>query len=271
MCAKLCPVPDPDDPLPDFARPPVVEVALAVQFTEPLTFDAARTSEVAESWHEELPEVSLRPVLPPMDMRGGELGSGDEDVLLRLWMANEAGNRVVQLQPDRVTVNWKLGDAEEPYPRYESLRQFLVETWSRVGAIAAANKWGEPKPQMCEVHYVNRLSEEQGWTRYDDTSALLAPWGGSFSDGFLPAPGAAAMLLHFHLPDRRGWMNIQAGQTLDDEDSEILAIHLQCRGRLANPDFEDALDFMDLAHQWIVRGFASVTTPAAHEIWRRTA
>ncbi|MCY3586862.1 MAG: hypothetical protein OXG76_14330 [Acidimicrobiaceae bacterium] len=44
-CAKLCPVSDrASNPLPDFAHPPVVEVALAAQLAEPLSFDA-------EAWH----------------------------------------------------------------------------------------------------------------------------------------------------------------------------------------------------------------------------
>jgi hypothetical protein len=32
---------------------------------------------------------------------------------------------------------------------------------------------------------------------------------------------------------------------------------------------EQVSDFFDLGHEWIVRGFADITTPDVHKIWER--
>ena len=49
-----------------------------------------------------------------------------------------------------------------------------------------------------------------------------------------------------------------------------MTLNLISLGRASSPDLAGALDFMDLAHEWIVRGFTSMTTAEAHEHWRRT-
>ena len=270
-CAKLCPVSDRvPNPLPDFARPPVVEVALATQLAEPLGFDAEDVRGLASAWADDLPDVSLRPVLPSLHTDPDDFEEPDDAARLRLWMASDSDNRVVQLQPDRLTVNWKKGDPGETYPRFANLREFFVESWRRLTALAEQSKFPEPKPTICQVMYVNHIGATHGWTNTDDTSTILAPWSGSRSDDFLPAPYIAATYQHFHLPDPGRWLDVEAGPMRTDDEERVLAIYLTCRGDAATPDLDGALGVMDLAHEWIVRGFTSVTTSEAHAIWERT-
>ena len=49
-----------------------------------------------------------------------------------------------------------------------------------------------------------------------------------------------------------------------------MVLTLVSRGAASSPDLDGALDFMNLAHKWIVKGFTSVTTTQAHNQWRRT-
>ena len=90
------------------------------------------------------------------------------------------------------------------------------------------------------------------------------------SDEFLPENPHEGFLLHCHLPDGRGWLNIDAWTTDTRTDERLMVLTLVSRGSASSPNLDGSLDFMDLAHEWIVRGFTSVTTMEAHKKWRRT-
>ena len=104
-------------PLPDFARPPVIEVALDVQF-EPLA--KLRTPELARFWmslRERFPRAEEQVALPPMNIEPIE-GGPEQPLQLQLqllraptvdrwWLLNEAASELVQVQQDRFIVNWR--------------------------------------------------------------------------------------------------------------------------------------------------------------------
>ena len=167
-------------------------------------------------------------------------------------------------------VNWQKGGVDDPYLRYTTIRQSLVDAWGRLNQAMDDLQLDVPPPSICEVLYVNHLGADQGWRSAGGTAALIAPWGGTMSDGFLPENPHGGFLLHYHLPDGRGWLNIDAWTTDIHSDERLMVLTLVSRGSASSPNLAGALDFMDLAHEWIVRGFTSVTTTEAHNKWRRT-
>lgn len=267
----LSAVPQVPSSRPDYRHPPVTEVALAVQFAEPLPLGPAGIEPMAEVWADILPVSSKRDALPPMNPYvGTEDGAAASAPTERLWLTDDVGNRVVQFQSDRLTVNWQKGDPSDEYPRFEAIREFFVDAWRRLGARVEADGLAAPEPDVCDVMYVNRLGAAQGWSGHSDTAALLSPWSGSHSDDFLPEPEMTAIYLHYHLPTF-GWLNVEAWDAVDEDENELLALYLQSRGRLPEEDgnLDGALRFMEVARDWIVRGFTSVTTARGHEIWGR--
>ena len=260
-------------PLPEYARPPVVEVALAIQLDRAIGFRSLDAAAIAAAWADDLPVVEERAQLPMMgpdpDDPEVTLDVSDQPETPRLWLQNEAGNRVLQIQQDRVVVNWRKGGPDDPYPRYTTIRKLLAAAWDRLTRTMQRLEFDMPPPSICEVLYVNHLGADQGWNSAEDTAALVAPWSGSMSDGFLPTDRHEGFLLHFHLPDGGGWLDIDGWTTDARVDQRIMVLTLTSRGRALSPDLEGALAFMDSAHEWIVRGFTSVTTPRAHDEWRR--
>ena len=259
--------------LPDYDQPPVVEVALAIQFQSAIGYRSLDLAKFAERWSDELPKVLEKPLLAPMpvdfDSPGIELKVSEETETPRLWLMDEAESRLVQLQQDRLVVNWRKRPRDAPYPRYVSNRGFLVKAWERLAEVLHDLGRTVPEPLICEVQYVNHLDEHSGWRSAGDTPAVIAPWDGTMSDGFLPPPRDAGLSMLFELPDERGWLAVDGRSGQLRSGRKAMTLNLIARGRAASPDLEGALDFMDLAHEWIVRGFTSITTSEAHKRWRR--
>ena len=176
--------------LPDYDQPPVVEVALAIQFKSAIGFRSFDLGKVAACWSDTLPEVSERPPLGPMavEFAGPSVAFkvSEETETPRLWLMNEQGSQLLQLQQDRLVVNWRRLPSDTPYPHYVSIREFLVEAWNRLTAVVHDLGRTVPEPSICEVQYVNHLDKHSGWRSVGDTPAVIAPWSGSMSDGFLP-------------------------------------------------------------------------------------
>lgn len=263
-------------PLPEYEQPPVVEVALAIEFEQAVNFKVLDLGRLADAWADILPRAEERPLLPRMGVPAEDLLDALFDIEEtannppRLWLQNEAGDRVVQIQHDRLVVNWRKGHVEDPYPRYGTIRQTLVDAWRRLTTVCNELGHDEPTPFLCEAQYINHLGAEQGWKAPSDTALLIVPWQGVGDDDFLPQNHLSGFSLHCHFPeDREGWLTID-GWSSDESEAKVMTLTLTSRGRALSDDFDSALDFMDVAHTWIVQGFTAVTTPEAHGAWGRT-
>lgn len=269
----LHPVPPQDQPLPEYERPPVVEVALAIQLEGSIGFRSLDLAAIAGGWADALPHVEERAPLPMMGPEPQDpdvtLEVSDEANTPRLWLQDAVGNRVLQIQQDRIVVNWRKGGTDDPYPRYDTIRDSLVDAWGRLTGAMSDLGLALPPPSICEVVYVNHLGAIQGWRSAEDTARLLAPWDGSMHDDFLPTDRHEGFVLHYHLPEGRGWLDIDGWTSDTRSNDRIMVLTLTSRGRASSSDLGGALDFMNLAHEWIVRGFTSVTTSFAHEKWGR--
>ncbi|WP_419911579.1 TIGR04255 family protein [Candidatus Poriferisodalis sp.] len=255
-----------DTELPEYDSPPVVEVALTVQFEDSFDMGEATIDALAGAW----PEYALerRAVLRTIGLEPSHIDRPEAGAELeRLWMSAKGGQQVVQVQHDRLTVNWKRDSLDETYPRFTWLRKFFLDAWHRLSKITAIDLC----PDICQVLYVNHIGAESGWHGISDTSEILASWRGHTSDEFLPEPEIAAAYLHYHIPDPGQWLDIDVGPIRPDENADrVLAMYVSSRGWAATADLDGALAVLDVAHEWIVRGFTSATTAKAHQKWGRT-
>ena len=237
----------------------MTEVALTVQLDDAIGFRLLDLASIANAWAEDLPDVRERPHLPRF--------YGSEDVETpetpRLWLQNLAGDRVLQLQQDRIAVNWAKAETGDEYPRYDTIRAFLVDAWHRLEAAVDDLGLTMPLPDMCRLRYANELGASQGWMSDLNTVNLIAPWKLTMSDSFLPM--VSGLIMHFHLPEHRGMLDISGWHSEED----LFTLVLESEVWPSAPDLDGVIEGMDLAHKWIVRGFASATTPEAHSLWER--
>lgn len=272
-----------DASLPYFGDPPVVEVALAVQF-EPLA--ELRTPQIGLFWNEireRFPKIEEHPPLGTMMERFGarrkpiagvRIEMMQQPPLPRCWFLNEAGTELIQIQKDRFAQNWRKTGGDEEYPRYDHLRETFESELRQFEDFLRRERIGAIVANQCEVTYVNHIVAGRGWDTHGDLANVLSLFGGEPSEGFLPDMEEARLSGSYIIPDGDGPPLGRLRFSIDpvyrrEDDQPMFLLNMVARGRPDGDGTDGVLRFLDTGHTWIVRGFAAITTPHMHKIWRR--
>ncbi len=271
--------------LPEFGKPPVVEVALSVQY-EPIV--GLGSPQIGRLWDQCFRKNFSKteehsPLDPTVEQFGvrGDLGPGvriemaNRPPTPRFWFLNDAGSELIQLQPDRFGHNWRkvVGDVE--YPRYDSIREQFKKEYSDFEKHLTREGLGELKPNQCDVTYVNHITAGESGGLHSELASVLSLCKLEFSEEFLPQPEELRMNGCFVIPgDDKAPMgrlrfSIEPAFRRSD-DMPLFLMNLVARGCPTDDGIQGVLGFMDVGHEWIVRGFAALTTPQMHSAWSRT-
>ncbi|MTE01680.1 TIGR04255 family protein [Paracoccus sp. YIM 132242] len=260
--------------LPDFQDPPVDEVVLGIQFESPAAYTSIFAGQIWELYRAEFPKVMEVPRLEPQfEIFGGNAAPGinfnfgPPPLRGRLWFLSEDESHLVQIQEDRLFLNWRKrpnGITEQPYPRYEqiagSFRQsvkllddFFLKTFGKGLQITQA-----------EAAYINSVLEK-AFSDVGKTFSFLQA-------GRLNLEGYATNLVEIlqdvaGKPVARAFYELQSFNGQDG--SKLARFNLTVRGKPAGTTIEDSFRFIDFARENIVSKFCELTTPEAHAIWGR--
>ena len=270
--------------LPDFRRPPLTEVVLGVQF-EPLSgFTSIHAGRFWERIRESFPRVEERsPLRSRIERFGGRQPRDlklqwevlESPPIARYWFLNSKGDQLIQLQHDRFLHNWRKRGPEDSYPRYESIRQSFESELELFKSFLSEEGLSQPEPNQCEVTYVNHIVPNDVWKRHGQLDRVLTVLSGQYSDDFLREPEDSRLATRFQMRDDDGtpigrlYVSAKSGVQVST-DQPIIVLELTSRGQPRGEGTEGVLPFLDLAREWIVRGFTSITTPEMHEVWWRT-
>jgi uncharacterized protein (TIGR04255 family) len=191
----------------------------------------------------------------------------------RLWAKSPDGARLVQLQTDWLAFNWRdAPDSPRPYPRWPSIEHGFVTEFRRLSGYFAAEGFGEIIARQCEVTYINQIRPGGVWSTHSDFDHVLTLIGSP--GGFLPRPETLQLSASFLLKDASGSepgrLHVSAQPAFQREDNlPIIVLTLTARGQPSGTNEESVLDFLKLGHEWVVRGFADLTTLEMHEEWER--
>lgn len=270
--------------LPDFRRPPLTEVVLGVQFEPVAGFRSVHAGLFWDRIRESFPHVEERSPLPPVIERFGGRPSRDLKVQWqvletppapRYWFLNQKGDQLIQLQSDRFLHNWRKRGPNDSYPRYESIRESFKGELELFQAFLADEGLAQPEPNQCEVTYVNHILPDDVWERHGQLGRVLTTFSGEPSDDFLAEPEDARLAARYLIaeddeaPLGRLHISTKSGFQVSS-GKPIIILELTARGQPGGEGTEGVLQFLDLGREWIVRGFASITTPEMHELWGRT-
>ena len=273
------------EPIPRFHKPPVIETVLGVYFRPLEKFTSAHQGVLWDRFFRaRFPNVEeRRPVeevgerfredrLAPPTIRWQVSGRPDAP---RLWAASENGQHVVQIQRNALFANWLKTDDDAAYRPYAERRREFSEQLRQVEEFLRDEDVGRLEPTTWSVTYINHIDYEGLDGIGPAVAKTLAVWTDQFSDDWLRATDTDKVLLDFAfpMPDEAGRLNVNLKPAVVLSDKrQVLRLDLTARGQLMKEsrDVASALAGIDLGHEWVVRGFASLTRPEMHEVWERT-
>jgi len=266
--------------LPEYAKPPVVEVAISVQFEELAGFRPVHFGLYWELIRDRYPVTEHHPPLASVvelfGTRGSQAGSlsiESQFPVGRCWYLSSDGLRLVQLQPDRFVLNWRKLDTDIDYPRYERLREIFQSELESFLEFATRNELGGFEPTQCELTYVNHLVSALGGGEHGELSKVLSVWSGKTTETYLPKVEDARLAWQYRFEENSspiGRLHVQVKSAMRTRDrTPLLVWELTGRGAPLGLGVEGVLSFTDRSHEWIVRGFTALTTDHMHRIWER--
>jgi uncharacterized protein (TIGR04255 family) len=253
--------------LPSFEHPPVVEVAVGVHFLQLPGLNTVALVRLADMWSGRFPVSQEQPPLPPVIPGGGgqmfSLQFQNALPPLRLWLLTEDEAFLVQIQHDRLLLNWRKVKPDDPYPRYTTLRRDLSELWTEFVTYVAAGDYGVLQPNLAEVTFFNRIPAESAADVPTWIAALNPTW--SIDSGLATALQLEAGI-HGATGQPQGQQSIALGYR-----PELGGLQLEITSRYGvdtgPSDSSTIMSALDEAHEAGVLAFDHITTDEAHNIW----
>lgn len=279
--SKIIPMPK----LPEFGEPPVAEVAISLQFR---SLELLRTPQFGLLWrifraegysrieeHGELEQAYEEFEGSSFPKAGIRVQTFDDaPPPPRVWFLNEPQNELIQVQRDRLIVNWRRGAHSEPYPRYTHIIERFRSALASFVEFAKSENLGDIIPTQCEVTYVNHMPSGLGWSKHGELCLVVTTWENHYSDKFLTTPEDVGFRARYRMGDDTGKdlgrLHVALQPAFRAADGQaIFVLNLTARGRPEPADLAGVFRMFDHEHEWIVRGFTSITTTRMHELWRR--
>lgn len=257
-----------------FDRPPVVEVALALQ-TPPVA--GLTSAHFGLFWDQELrtsyPRVQEQPAAPSFVDSPGVPISVPQVVFgpmmagTRHWYLSPDETRIVQLQQDRIIVNWRKL-ATQVYPRFESLRADLEMHAGAWWSYLESAGFEQPMAAQVEVTYVNQIPSVDSAGQHVALADVLRVPQLSWPD-LVGTPESTQLVQQFLVTDGDnpiGRLHLQLGADNNAGDGQAYSLNFTYRG-IAGASLEASLARLDAGHNQIVNTFRDITTPSMHSYW----
>lgn len=278
----------PDSPqydLVSFEHPPVQEVVLSAQFA-PETFDVEAFGRFATDVHGELPQRQRQPVLPAMSETferitaapSMEIRLEPPTSLPRTWFLSSDGVQLVQLQHDRLTLNWREAEQGVEYPRYGRLRERFRDLLTRLTGLDEVGHGYDVN--LCEVTYVNTIelpkNAQSEAPEHPQLAEIINRIGPRPQDAFLPPAEDAQLIVRYRIPGSEvGKEGVPAGRVYlqatpglkPPKFTPIYVVNVTTHVIPAVGDIDGALQALDVGHKWAVLGFKDLTTAEMHRLW----
>ncbi len=265
--------------IPKFNNPPVIETILGLHFRPLRAFTIAHQGILWDQlFRERFPKLEEKSVVEDTpEVFGEEPGVpsitwqvSDRPPAPRLWASSEDGQHIVQLQNSAFLTNWIKTDDKVSYRPYKERREEFVASLEGVRRYLEEQDLEKLVPTSAVVTYINHVELEE----MSDISPVVAQtttfWQNKTSDGWLPAPDKLDLQFAFPMPDGSGRLNVRIVPAIRRSDKQrLLRMELTARGKPAEANIGSAMEWIDRGHEWVVRGFASITREKMHEAWGR--
>lgn len=268
-------------PLPDYERPPVIEVVYGMQFS-PL--HELRTPLIGLFWQTlktDYPKFKEMPVLAPVIERFDQEGKTEQPTLEllqeaplpRIFFLDAQENWVMQLQNDRFLHNWKRVNDDDVYPRYDAVSDRFFEAWDRFGEFCKSEGISRPRLNQLELTYINHIPVHLKSTVGEEITRIFPDIVWRKNHEFLPLPESLSWKTSFLLPNNQGRLHVSLRHATRIKDkTPTLLLELTARGIPSAHELPQIKSWFSLSREWIVRGFSDLTNlEVQRSVWARKA
>lgn len=247
-----------------FENPPLTEVVFGVWISG-LNLDIVHYGQFYDLIKKDFPRTSLVNPLPPP----GEIGTQQAAFKLlakpdlpRIWFESADSAYILQLQPDRLILNWrKQHKASNSYPHFDSFYKKFISEWGRFQEFAAKMGLGVPRVVGFELTYINQLIAERDWNAPKDLSKFFRhmQWLADLNN-----PLALGLDLVFSAGEFSVRNTVKRGQ-LKDSGKDVFVVEFGIFHHLKSKD--DLPAVASKANDALVREFLSLSTEHARKAW----
>lgn len=269
--------------LPEFERPPVVEVAISVQFNAPV-LDGPQ---VMLRWSEirgRFPRYQVAPPLPRSIERFDgpqapefEIQFGNAPITPQLLMMTQTGEEALQLQENRIGYTWRKLNQEGVYPRYSRIREIFQGELENFRTYIRGTGLDTFSPVQCELAYVDALLPQPGiWGSHSELGKVIPSVAPGLTKGLLPPSEETNFTTTFVIPDDSGnsWGRLHVTvepRFLSPDQIPMYLMTTRVRGAPKGGGTSDIFHVLDTWHSWILRAFVDLTSPEMHHAWGITS
>lgn len=269
--------------LPEYDRPPLIEVALGVQFEPVIGLTIPHMGELWSHYKEQFPHVEHRdPLDPVIERKGVRLRSPNPGLMMlgklplpRVWFIDESSRELVQIQQDRFVRNWRKSKSEDIYPRYENeIRSTFERDYGKFADFITSRNLGKLEANQCEVTYVNHIPVEKEWAGHEALRHLTSFWSDSKAATESLTEEDARIQLRYEISDPQEGFIGRLHVTFEpgfvkDKNLPVYVLRLTARGKPLGEGLTGILNFLDLGRLQIVRTFTNLTSKEMHQKWER--
>lgn len=261
--------------LPKFHKPPVTEVFCAVHFADLADLHAPNLGDVWDVLgRKQYPRVQTLPRLPPFQITAGipQIIFRQEGDPGRTWFISSDDASLIQIQRDRLIFNWRQHHLNNPYPSYRVVISNFRDVVKIFDKFLRSSKIGSLNVVGLELGYINNMQYGRELAEESDIGNVFPDFFEKLEPArFLKKLSTLNWITQFPLPDGRGNLTLQIQTVQRRTDGEpLLRADLVARHFAEGLNGRAMWNWFNLAHEWIVCGFADVTSPKVQsEFWER--
>jgi uncharacterized protein (TIGR04255 family) len=255
--------------LPKYKNPPVVEVVIGLSLAPITNLSSVHYGAFWELVKSEYPFTEDNAPLVD-EATVGQFEVMQMPPLRRVFLIHTDRTYLMQLQPDRFIHNWRKTKDSDEYPNFETAKQKFLHGWELFRTFIAERQLGTIEIKSYEVTYINHFVEKAGsFPSIAETYLPVFNWKTARSERFLPGPSVFGLDLRFPMPDNKGVLraSVKHGKRATD-DADVMLMQMTAQGP-AKQEESDMETWLELAHEFIVRGFTDLTSTQAHKQWGR--
>jgi uncharacterized protein (TIGR04255 family) len=249
-----------DATIPSFSMPPVVEAAIGFEFAPVDKLGMYGLSAFYDRVKADYPDleehlVGAGPLPAPFPI----------PPVPRFWMLRNGGSDLVQLQHDRLFLNWRQLDRGIAYPRYAAQRAELTRLTEVLASVASELESESLVPLWAESTYVNRIEFAAGKNPHD--FFVLVSGSNELPGRIEETRFQQVRDVSFDATDGRCVLSVEP---FSDQDTIGATMTVVTRVSLTGADtIQSSFGLLDYARKISVQAFAAATTPEMHAEWGR--